>query len=103
MGGVVRGGECAEEGAGVVRPTEFWVDRVGADVGADQSGAAPRVGPRRNSGAVAVRSGRCRATWGRKMPKALSRDHVTLFHIPNGAVCVISEREVRPNKGFGVT
>ena len=60
VGGVVRGGERADGGAVVVWAAEFWADRVGADVGADQGGATAGVGSR----------GKCRTTWRREMPKA---------------------------------
>ena len=43
MGSVVRCGDLVEGGAGVVRAPEFWVDRVGEDVGTYQSGATTGV------------------------------------------------------------
>ncbi|KAF8557374.1 RdRP-domain-containing protein [Imleria badia] len=43
VGIVVRGGDSAEGRAGVVRAPEFWADRIGADVGACQSGTTAGV------------------------------------------------------------
>ena len=69
MGGVVRCREYVDGSAGIVRAAEFWVDRVGADVGADQGGSIARLGSGRVESPVQRAAAKCR------------RYNVTSFHI----------------------